>query len=152
MHWRCIWDAEWWSWIAVGAHLAAYKFTLKTKPTSPFDPRLQEALPEQLKLSPLSADKDWETGAVYARAQNLARTLMELPANMITPTVSIDRRIRVKGVLMVNCGILCRRSPNASRLSSLGSLTWRSSFAILVCLSVPMTDSSLTAHTIRMGR
>ncbi|CDO69019.1 hypothetical protein BN946_scf184834.g26 [Trametes cinnabarina] len=78
---------------AVAAHLAAYKFTLKTKPTSPFDPRLGEAQREKLAFSPLSADgsKDWETGVVYAKAQNLARTLMELPANIITPTAFTER-------------------------------------------------------------
>ncbi|KAI9067062.1 Zn-dependent exopeptidase [Trametes sanguinea] len=79
---------------AVAAHLAAYKFTLKTKPTSPFDPRVphSEAQPEKLKLAPLgAADKDWETGVVYAKAQNLARTLMELPANIMTPTAFAER-------------------------------------------------------------
>lgn len=29
---------------------------------------------------------NWETGKVYGRAQNLARELMELPANVCTPT------------------------------------------------------------------
>ncbi|KAI0770877.1 cytosol aminopeptidase family, catalytic domain-containing protein [Trametes elegans] len=76
---------------AVAAHLAAYKFSLKTKPTSPFDPRLTEALPEKLKLSPLNSHNEWETGVTYARAQNLARTLMELPANIITPTAFTER-------------------------------------------------------------
>ncbi|KAI0364795.1 hypothetical protein BV20DRAFT_955555 [Pilatotrama ljubarskyi] len=76
---------------AVAAHLAAYNFTLKTKPTSPFDPRLSEPRPEKLNLSPLSADKAWETGVIYAKAQNLARTLMELPANIITPTAFTER-------------------------------------------------------------
>ncbi|OSD02808.1 leucine aminopeptidase [Trametes coccinea BRFM310] len=76
---------------AVAAHLAAYKFTLKTKPASPFDPRVGEAQPEQLQLAPLAKDKDWETGVVYARAQNLARTLMELPANIMTPTAFTER-------------------------------------------------------------
>ncbi|KAI0665071.1 cytosol aminopeptidase family, catalytic domain-containing protein [Cubamyces menziesii] len=99
---------------AVGAHLAAYRFTLKTKPTSPFDPRLQEALPEQLKLSPLSADKDWETGAVYARAQNLARTLMELPANMITPT-AFTERIKAEFAGVPNVEIIVRDTEWAAK-------------------------------------
>jgi hypothetical protein len=30
---------------------------------------------------------DWETGKVYGEAQNLARTLKELPANRMTPTI-----------------------------------------------------------------
>ncbi|KAI0327147.1 hypothetical protein GY45DRAFT_1373371 [Cubamyces sp. BRFM 1775] len=100
--------------IAVGAHLAAYKFTLKTKPTSPFDPRLQETLPERLKLSPLSADKDWETGAVYAKAQNLARTLMELPANMITPT-AFTERIKAEFAGVPNVEIIVRDTEWAAK-------------------------------------
>ncbi|KAI0816824.1 cytosol aminopeptidase family, catalytic domain-containing protein [Trametes gibbosa] len=76
---------------AVAAHLAAYKFTLKTKTTSPFDPRLAEPVPDKLIISPLAADKEWETGVIYAKAQNLARTLMELPANIVTPTAFTER-------------------------------------------------------------
>ncbi|KAK4046983.1 hypothetical protein OIV83_005669 [Microbotryomycetes sp. JL201] len=33
----------------------------------------------------------WETGTVYAKAQNLARELMELPANICTPTYFCER-------------------------------------------------------------
>ena len=60
---------------AVGAHLAAYSFTLKTKPTSPFDPRLEEPLQEKLKFEPLEKSKEWDEGVQYASAQNLARTV-----------------------------------------------------------------------------
>ena len=35
--------------------------------------------------------KRWKEGEVYAEAQNLARTLMELPANMLTPTLFAER-------------------------------------------------------------
>ena len=64
------------SWrTAVAAHLARYKFTLKTKTTSQFDPRLTEPLPDKFTLSPLSQNGEWETGVVYAEAQNLARTV-----------------------------------------------------------------------------
>ncbi|OJT15649.1 Cytosol aminopeptidase [Trametes pubescens] len=76
---------------AVAAHLAAYNFTLKTKPTSPFDPRLTAPAPGKLNLTPLSPEKAWETGVIYAKAQNLARTLMELPANIMTPTAFTER-------------------------------------------------------------
>ncbi|KAI0762209.1 hypothetical protein C8Q74DRAFT_1371302 [Fomes fomentarius] len=61
--------------VAVGAHLALYHFTLKTKPTSSFDPRLSEPLPDKLSLSPLSSSAEWDMGVVYAEAQNLARTV-----------------------------------------------------------------------------
>ena len=61
--------------LAVGAHLAAYSFTLKTKPTSPFDPRLEEPLQEKLKFEPLEKSKEWDEGVQYASAQNLARTV-----------------------------------------------------------------------------
>ena len=91
---------------AVAAHLAAYDFTLKTKPeNSPFDPRgntgdsprlyydtestKQEGL--KYKLSPLQADDLWARGEIYARAQNTARTLMEMPANLLTPTIFGER-------------------------------------------------------------
>jgi aminopeptidase len=71
---------------AVAAHLARYKFTLKTDSPSPFKPDLKEPVPEKLKFEPLENSKEWDTGVVYANAQNFARTLMELPANMMTPT------------------------------------------------------------------
>ncbi|EIW87422.1 leucine aminopeptidase [Coniophora puteana RWD-64-598 SS2] len=83
---------------AVAAHLAGYDFTLKTKPeNSPFDPReysgsgsaKQEGL--KYKFSPLKADDLWTRGEVYARAQNTARTLMEMPANLMTPTIFANR-------------------------------------------------------------
>ena len=60
---------------AVAAHLALYHFTLKTKPTSAFDPRLAQSLPDKLALSALSENNEWETGVVYGQAQNLARTV-----------------------------------------------------------------------------
>ncbi|RXW19728.1 hypothetical protein EST38_g6122 [Candolleomyces aberdarensis] len=76
---------------AVAAHLALYKFTLKTSPTSPFDPRLTEPIPEKIAFSPIEASKEWDRGVVYAQAQNLARTLMEYPANLMTPTIFTER-------------------------------------------------------------
>lgn len=92
--------------IAVAAHLALYKFTLKTDPPSAFKPDQKDAIPDHLKFEPISASQEWDAGVIAAKAQNLARTvsfvlqfppnsrseflqLMELPANMLTPTVSI---------------------------------------------------------------
>ena len=78
---------------AVAAHLALYGFTLKTDPPSSFRPG-QASPPPKLSFSPLeqgSVSNAWAEGVVYAEAQNLARTLMELPANMLTPTLFAER-------------------------------------------------------------
>jgi hypothetical protein len=64
-----------WLLQAVAAHLALYKFTLKTSPPSRFNPNSKEPLPEKLDFSPLQETKDWDRGVVYAQAQNLARTV-----------------------------------------------------------------------------
>jgi len=76
---------------AVAAHLALYKFTLKTSPPSPFNPNLTKPIPETLNFTPTQQSKDWDRGIIYAQSQNLARTLMELPANMMTPTAFTER-------------------------------------------------------------
>lgn len=76
---------------AVAAHLAAYKFTLKTSPPSPFNPNGAEGAPEPIKITSLEKNEDWERGVLYAECQNFARTLTALPANMITPTVRMFR-------------------------------------------------------------
>ncbi|KAJ7508409.1 leucine aminopeptidase [Mycena galericulata] len=76
---------------AVAAHLALYNFTLKTDPPSAFNPNLKEQIPDKVSLKPLNASTEWDRGVVYAKAQNLARTLMELPGNMMTPTIFSER-------------------------------------------------------------
>ncbi|KAJ7894531.1 leucine aminopeptidase [Mycena leptocephala] len=76
---------------AVAAHLAAYSFTLKTDPPSRFNPNLKEPIPEKIALKALNASSEWDQGVVYAKAQNLARTLMEMPGNMMTPTIFCER-------------------------------------------------------------
>ncbi|KAJ7726353.1 leucine aminopeptidase [Mycena metata] len=76
---------------AVAAHLALYTFSLKTKPPSPFNPNLQEPIPEKVALKALNASPEWDQGVMYAKAQNLARTLMELPGNLMTPTIFCER-------------------------------------------------------------
>ncbi|KAI0682500.1 leucine aminopeptidase [Cytidiella melzeri] len=79
----------------VAANLALYQFDLKTDPPSAFKPSNAAPRPPQFSFVPVSSSKDvtkvWEDGAVYAEAQNLARTLMELPANMLTPTTFAER-------------------------------------------------------------
>ncbi|KAE9391610.1 leucine aminopeptidase [Gymnopus androsaceus JB14] len=76
---------------AVAANLALYKFTLKTKPPSAFNPNLKEPIPPKLQFKPVETSKDWDRGVTYAYSQNLARTLSELPANMMTPTIFCER-------------------------------------------------------------
>ncbi|KAI0302575.1 cytosol aminopeptidase family, catalytic domain-containing protein [Russula brevipes] len=76
---------------AVAAHLAKYKFTLKTSAPSPYKPGNEKTVPQELSFQPIQSSKGWETGVVYADAQNLARTLAELPANMLTPTAFSER-------------------------------------------------------------
>ncbi|KZO91083.1 putative cytosol aminopeptidase [Calocera viscosa TUFC12733] len=74
---------------AVGAYLSVFNFdALKTE---------KEAL-QHVEIVPLIDGKassasslDWETGKTYAYAQNLARELMELPANIMTPTAFCAR-------------------------------------------------------------
>jgi aminopeptidase len=55
--------------------LALYSFTLKTDPPSAFNPNLKEPIPPKIALKPLSASPEWDQGVVYAKAQNLARTV-----------------------------------------------------------------------------
>ncbi|EJD02539.1 leucine aminopeptidase [Fomitiporia mediterranea MF3/22] len=70
---------------AVGAKLGLHAFTLKTgKDMNPG--KDITLLPSQ------SSDTDaWTRGTVYAEAQILARELMELPGNMMTPTLFCER-------------------------------------------------------------
>ncbi|THH09685.1 hypothetical protein EW146_g8613 [Bondarzewia mesenterica] len=77
--------------VSVAAYLADYKFTLKTSPPSSFKPNSEEAVSENVSYEPLQGSKEWDTGVIYAKAQNFARTLMELPANMLTPTAFTER-------------------------------------------------------------
>jgi len=79
---------------AVAAHLALYKFTLKTSPPSRFNPNEPEPIPDKLVFTPLQKSPEWDRGVIYAQAQNLARTLVELPANMMTPTKFCNRVIK----------------------------------------------------------
>ncbi|KZT63339.1 hypothetical protein DAEQUDRAFT_680563 [Daedalea quercina L-15889] len=100
---------------AVASHLALYDFTLKTKPTSQFDPRNTNPLPGRLELRSLVGGdaKAWDEGVVYARAQNLARTLSELPGNMMTPT-AFTERIKAEFAGLSNVEIFVRDQAWAS--------------------------------------
>ncbi|GJJ14825.1 hypothetical protein Clacol_009093 [Clathrus columnatus] len=65
---------------AVGATLGLYKFTtLRTKENDK-TPKVDVRLLSENDAS------GWDTGLIYAQSQNFARELMELPANIVTPT------------------------------------------------------------------
>lgn len=71
---------------AEGAALGLFKFTLKTKKEG------QEDKDVNFKpLGPGESTASWEEGLTVSYAQNLARELMELPANMMTPTLFCER-------------------------------------------------------------
>jgi cytosol aminopeptidase len=61
--------------VAVAAHLAKYKFTLKTSPPSPYRPGDEKNVPREISFQPIQSSKGWEDGVIYADAQNLARTV-----------------------------------------------------------------------------
>ncbi|KAL5489713.1 hypothetical protein ACEPAI_4545 [Sanghuangporus weigelae] len=70
---------------AVGAKLGLHSFTLKTG---------KDANPgRDIEIRPSSGlDEDaWTRGSIYAEAQILARELMELPGNMMTPSIFSER-------------------------------------------------------------
>ncbi|KLO07529.1 leucine aminopeptidase [Schizopora paradoxa] len=74
-----------WHAAAVGAKLALRTFTLKTKKDA--DPSREiSVIPAES-----NAKEEWTRGSIYAEAQILARELMELPANMLTPTTFCER-------------------------------------------------------------
>lgn len=60
--------------VSIGAHLGGFKFTKIGKKD-----QIVEFEHEQ-------PNEEWETGKIYAEAQNLAKRLAETPANYMTPT------------------------------------------------------------------
>lgn len=74
---------------AVSSNLALFNFSLQTKEKDPV-PTVQCAAVEPATGS----DLNWQTGSLYANGQNLARELMELPANMLTPTAFCERIVK----------------------------------------------------------
>ncbi|KAL1915285.1 uncharacterized protein VTP21DRAFT_6743 [Calcarisporiella thermophila] len=71
---------------AEGAHLALYCFDeLKSSKPRPVP---------SIKLAGSEEGKDglnWKTGLIYAEAQNLARRLMEMPANLMSPRIFAEQ-------------------------------------------------------------
>jgi len=84
---------------AVGATVSTFHYSLKTKKEAveKRTPISYKPLNEQLVQLPIEKPSgkliglDWSTGLVYGQAQNLARELMETPANLITPTLFCER-------------------------------------------------------------
>ncbi|EGG12142.1 uncharacterized protein MELLADRAFT_54777 [Melampsora larici-populina 98AG31] len=84
---------------AVGATLSTFSYTAKTKKdalekTKPVIYKPLNDQPIQLsneKASDKLIELNWSSGLIFGRAQNLARELMETPANMMTPTAFCDR-------------------------------------------------------------
>ncbi|GAA5919901.1 hypothetical protein JCM6882_004742 [Rhodosporidiobolus microsporus] len=81
---------------AVGATLASFAWNLKTttEAKAKLEPveigllgEKQQPQLESEKAKEGRIQLDWESGKVYGDAQNFARTLMELPANRMTPTI-----------------------------------------------------------------
>lgn len=81
---------------AVGATLAEWQFNLKSTSSAKkeLEPTTLSLLGDKAKPTLESEQAtdgriqlDWDTGVVYGQAQNLARRLMELPANKMTPTI-----------------------------------------------------------------
>ncbi|XP_063901723.1 cytosol aminopeptidase-like [Zophobas morio] len=81
---------------AEGATLATYHFhQLKT-----LKQNYSKNTMEDVRISPLNAHEEvclqsWSKGVIYAECQNLARTLMELPANILTPSSFCERTVQL---------------------------------------------------------
>ena len=69
---------------AVAAYLAQYKFNLKTSPSSKFKANAVNQTTENLVFEEYKSQsdstqkdtsKEWDNGTIYARAQNMARTV-----------------------------------------------------------------------------
>ena len=56
-----------------------------------------------LDIAQAKSNSDWETGKNNATAQNFARTLMETPANLMTPTIFAQRVTDTLEPLGVKC-------------------------------------------------
>lgn len=68
---------------AEGAHLAAFAYD---------ELKSEKELPLRIEPHDDAAElSGWQRGQIYAEAQNLARRLMETPANRMTPSVFADQ-------------------------------------------------------------
>ncbi|PLW25896.1 hypothetical protein PCANC_27344 [Puccinia coronata f. sp. avenae] len=84
---------------AVAAIVSTFNYSLKTKKEAikkqtPISDKPLNKQPGQLSIKKADGKHiglDWSTGLVFGQAQNLARELMETPANLMTPTLFCER-------------------------------------------------------------
>ncbi|KAI7965162.1 hypothetical protein MJO29_003260 [Puccinia striiformis f. sp. tritici] len=84
---------------AVGATVSTFHYSLKTKKDAvekctPIVYKPLNDQPVQLSIEKSNGKLiglDWSTGITFGQAQNLARELMESPANLMTPTLFCER-------------------------------------------------------------
>ena len=102
---------------AEGAVLGAYNFSeLKSAADDDAPAQLTEAV---LVTSSPGAEADARTGTILARAENLARTLGNLPGNICTPTYLADTAQRIASERRMQCTIL---GPDEMRAEKMGAL------------------------------
>lgn len=69
---------------AEGAFLSSFRFNM-------FRTHGERFYKPKLAIEPLEKSEGWQRGQIYAEAQNEARSLMETPANVLTPTKFVQR-------------------------------------------------------------
>ncbi|KAJ2522490.1 hypothetical protein GGI11_001720 [Coemansia sp. RSA 2049] len=112
---------------AEGAKLALYKFDgFKTKNTGSSSSSSDGGKNEGVAVTHLASQGSgsgagsWDTGVVYAEAQNLARDLMNTPANFMTPTIFADRvREALAGIDGVSVSVYDKAWAEAQRMGGL---------------------------------
>lgn len=103
------------AFIAVGAHLSLFKFNDLKTGKNDVVPHVTVVAPDV----PSSGELNWDTGVQYAAAQNLSRELMELPANLMTPTKFCERITKeFEGVKNVELIIRDEGAPGAFYLNA----------------------------------
>ncbi|GAM25319.1 hypothetical protein SAMD00019534_084940 [Acytostelium subglobosum LB1] len=82
--------------LSEGANLSVFKFSLKTqsnKSNGNGNGNGNDNTPVDIKpyeSSETQPEKAWEDGKVLAEAQNFARTLADMPSNLMTPTIFVE--------------------------------------------------------------
>ncbi|KAH8921199.1 hypothetical protein BT69DRAFT_1351812 [Atractiella rhizophila] len=97
---------------AVGAHLALWKWSMKTSPDAVEEKKKRESVYAALRRGRRvhnegSIEEGWGRGKVYALAQNLARELAETPSNLLTPLL-FSRRASELFSSKSNCTVYAR--------------------------------------------
>jgi leucyl aminopeptidase len=110
--------------VAEGAVLGGYRFSeMKTQPAEGEEPpvRLERAV---VLVAPDAAGGEAledavRTGAIVARAENVARTLGNLPGNRATPTYLAETAQRIAGERGMTCTVLGRKELEAEGMKAL---------------------------------